>query len=92
CALTDILGERKIDSLIIEGGGTLNWAALEAGIVDRLQVYVAPKIFGGIEAKGPVGGLGIALPNGAFRLENSRITNIESDILIESQVIPCSQA
>ncbi|NLD11105.1 bifunctional diaminohydroxyphosphoribosylaminopyrimidine deaminase/5-amino-6-(5-phosphoribosylamino)uracil reductase RibD [Aminicella lysinilytica] len=91
CELIAALGERKIDSLIIEGGSTLNWSALEAGIVDKLQVYVATKVFGGAEAKSPVGGPGVELPDYAFKLQNTRITNIESDILIESQVIPCSQ-
>ena len=40
------LGKRKIDSILLEGGGTLNWAALNAGIVQKIQAYIAPKIFG----------------------------------------------
>ncbi len=41
------LGEREIDSVILEGGGTLNWSALQAGLVQKVQAYVAPKLFGG---------------------------------------------
>jgi len=40
------LGKHEITSLLIEGGATLNWAALGAGIVDKLFLYYAPKILG----------------------------------------------
>ena len=41
------LGEREITSLIIEGGAMVNWAALSAGIVDKIFFYYAPKILAG---------------------------------------------
>jgi len=41
------LGEREITSLIIEGGSMVNWAALAAGIVDKIFFYYAPKILAG---------------------------------------------
>ena len=41
------LGEREIISLIIEGGAMVNWAALSAGIVDKIFFYYAPKILAG---------------------------------------------
>ncbi len=44
--LTD-LGEREITSLIIEGGAMVNWAALSAGVVDKIFFYYAPKILAG---------------------------------------------
>lgn len=84
--LMTILGARGIDSVLLEGGGTLNWSALEAGIVQRVQCYVAPKIFGGAAAKSPVEGAGVGWPDDAFRLTNSRITTLGEDILIESEV------
>jgi diaminohydroxyphosphoribosylaminopyrimidine deaminase/5-amino-6-(5-phosphoribosylamino)uracil reductase len=40
------LGKREITSLLIEGGATLNWAALSSGVVDKLFLYYAPKILG----------------------------------------------
>ena len=46
-ALMERLGAEQIDSVLLEGGGTLNWAALESGIVERVQAYIAPKLFGG---------------------------------------------
>jgi diaminohydroxyphosphoribosylaminopyrimidine deaminase/5-amino-6-(5-phosphoribosylamino)uracil reductase len=41
------LGGREITSLIIEGGAMVNWAALSAGVVDKIFFYYAPKILAG---------------------------------------------
>jgi diaminohydroxyphosphoribosylaminopyrimidine deaminase/5-amino-6-(5-phosphoribosylamino)uracil reductase len=41
------LGQREITSMIIEGGAMVNWAALSAGIVDKIFFYYAPKILAG---------------------------------------------
>ena len=51
--LMERLGREQIDSILLEGGGTLNWAALECGIVQQVQAYIAPKLFGGRDAKTP---------------------------------------
>lgn len=80
------LGEKQIDSLLLEGGGTLNWSALQSGIVNKVQAYIAPKLFGG-SGKTPVEGLGIDHPEGAFLLSKPVITQVGEDILLESEVI-----
>ncbi len=90
--LMNKLGTLEIDSLILEGGGTLNWSALSSGIVNKVQAYIAPKIFGGISAKTPVGGSGVTFPKDAFFLSNPEISVLDGDILMESEVKPCSQA
>ena len=54
--LMEQLGQEQIDSILLEGGGTLNWSALESGIVQRVQAYIAPKLFGGKDAKAPIEG------------------------------------
>lgn len=84
--LMDMLGQKEIDSILLEGGGTLNWAALESGIVCRTVCYLAPKLFGGRDAKTPVEGRGFPDPAQAVLLKNSRIFRIGEDILIESEV------
>lgn len=84
--LMRILGDEKIDSILLEGGGELNWSALESGIVSKVQTYIAPKLFGGAAAKSPVSGLGVAAPDAAFMLTDSRIRRIGDDFLIESRV------
>lgn len=81
------LGKEGIDSIMLEGGSALNWSALESGIVNKIQVYISPKIFGGETAKSPVGGKGVDNPSDAFMLANSRIIKTGDDFLIESDVI-----
>lgn len=80
------LGEEKIDSILLEGGAALNYSALKAGIVNKVQAYIAPKIFGGEKAKSPVGGAGIALPDEAFLLAGKKVIFLGEDILIEGEV------
>lgn len=88
--LMERLGQEQIDSILLEGGGTLNWAALESGIVQQVQAYIAPKLFGGKTAKTPVEGMGVPAPGAAFRLKNSQLFKLGEDLLIESEVdYPC---
>ena len=89
--LMNVLGSMKIDSVYIEGGGQLHWSALEAGIVNRVQAYVAPKIFGGADAPSPVRGEGCDVPANGFMLTSPTVTRYGDDILLESEVIKCSQ-
>ncbi len=89
-SLMQRLGEKQIDSLLLEGGGTMNWSALQSGVVNKVQAYIAPKLFGGI-GKTPVEGVGVDHPEGAFLLSKPVITQIDEDILLESEVIWCLQ-
>ena len=82
-ALLAELGERGIDSILIEGGAELQGNALECGIVNKLQVYIAPKLFGGSDAKTAVGGIGTSDPQTAWRLSDRKITVLGEDILLE---------
>lgn len=80
------LGEEKIDSVLIEGGGTVNEAALKAHIVHHVYAYIAPKIFGGKDAKTPVEGSGIRLPQECAKLRLAKITVLLNDMLLEYDV------
>ena len=80
------LGTLEIDSVLLEGGGTLNWAALESGVVNKVCAYIAPKLFGGRDAKTPVEGAGVPTPVQAIHLTHSKLTHLGEDILIESEV------
>lgn len=80
------LGEEKIDSVLIEGGGTVNEAALKAHIVHHVYAYIAPKIFGGEDAKTPVEGSGIRLPQECANLRLAKITVLLNDMLLEYDV------
>ncbi len=85
--LMEKLGAQKIDSILLEGGGTLNQSALECGIVNHVQAYIAPKIFGGSGKYTPVSGFGVAEPDSAYFLANQKIQFLGRDILLEFDVV-----
>lgn len=83
------LGARGIDSVLLEGGATLHFAALEAGIVHKVQAYIAPKLIGGAGAKSPVGGQGFAKMADALPLRHMTVTPLGEDVLLEGE-LACS--
>ena len=70
-AMMQRLGEEKVDSVMVESGGTLAWSFLKAGLVNRVQAYIAPKIFGGAGAR-PGEGNRRGCAAGAFLLKSRR--------------------
>jgi len=78
------MGLRKI---LIEGGSELNASAIKAGIVDRLYLFIAPKIIGGRGAKGVVGGIGAARIKDSVALTGMKIRKMGPDLLIEAEII-----
>lgn len=80
------LTEENIDSILLEGGATLNFSALEQQIVDKVQIYIAPKIIGGDKSKTPVGGNGIEDLTKTFQLHRISHKTIGEDILIEGYI------
>ena len=85
--LMEILGGQGLDSILLEGGGELNEAALRAGIVQEARVFVAPKIFGGREAKTPVTGVGVSTPDQAKRFSLKGVSQVGEDLMLEYQVL-----
>ena len=82
--LMEILGKREITSVLIEGGGEINASALAAGVVDKVMCFIAPKLIGGQNAPGPIGGVGIRSLTEAVNLQRVSVTPIaEHDFLIE---------
>ena len=59
-ALMRALGERDVLDVLIEGGSELAWTSVEERVVDRLVLYMAPKVVGGRAAPGVLGGDGVA--------------------------------
>lgn len=80
--LMQYLGEQNIDSIFVEGGANLNDSFMREGLVNRLEVFVAPKVFGGADARSPIEGMGVDFVSEAkeFSLENVR--RIDEDILL----------
>lgn len=76
------LGKRKIDSILLEGGGTLNFSMLDEGLADKALFFISPKIIGGSNSKTPVEGKGIPHMKDAIKIKNIEIKKIDEDILI----------
>lgn len=85
-ALMHELGRRGITSLLIEGGGTTHASAFQAGIVDKVCFFVAPKIIGGRDAITPVEGTGCDTMDEAIALERMKAQSLGEDLLIEAYV------
>lgn len=85
-ALWETLGREGVDSILLEGGSALHWSALEQGLVNKVQAYLAPKLLGGSTAKSPIGGQGFPHPDLAVRLKSPVLTRLGDDFLIESEV------
>ena len=81
------LGQRNIQSLLLESGATLNGAAFRAGIIDRVAFFVAPKILGGDDGRFVFSGSGVTYLREALSLKNMRCQSFGNDILIEGEVV-----
>lgn len=79
-------GAEKIDSILLESGGTLSEALLREGLIDEVMAYIAPKIIGGKMAKTPVEGEGVTIMAEAIELTDRTITTIGEDVLISGLV------
>jgi diaminohydroxyphosphoribosylaminopyrimidine deaminase/5-amino-6-(5-phosphoribosylamino)uracil reductase len=81
--LFKILGQQGISSVLLEGGGTLNSSVIKNRLVDKLLLFIAPKIIGGKEAPTCVEGKGMADMNDAFMLSFSRQKRFGEDFMLE---------
>ncbi len=80
------LAAAEIDTLLLEGGAELAWSMLKAGLVQRVQAYIAPLLLAGANAKSPLGGAGFPNPAAGMRLRDPVISQIGDDFLIEAEV------
>jgi diaminohydroxyphosphoribosylaminopyrimidine deaminase/5-amino-6-(5-phosphoribosylamino)uracil reductase len=80
------LGEMEIISLLVEGGAEVAASFLEAEMVDKVLTFIAPKIIGGKDAPGPVGGHGKETMDQAIRLKNVRYGQAGDDFFVEGYI------
>ncbi|MHB1041900.1 MAG: bifunctional diaminohydroxyphosphoribosylaminopyrimidine deaminase/5-amino-6-(5-phosphoribosylamino)uracil reductase RibD [Eubacteriales bacterium] len=80
------LAGQKITSVLVEGGAAVHASAFEAGLVDKVAWFIAPKIIGGKEAPGPVGGFGVEDPSHAVPLDITEIKRLGGDFCLEGYV------
>ena len=85
-ALLAELGQRGLNALLIEGGAEVNASALQSGVVDRMIYFIAPKVLGGHDAVGAVGGICPPHLTDAVRLRDVMVSHVGSDIMIDGRV------
>ena len=85
-ALLDALRSIDVIAVLVEGGGELGGALAEAGLVDRVAFFVAPRLVGGAAAPGPLGGRGRPLKD-ALALVDVTTRRIGDDLLVEADVL-----
>lgn len=83
--LMEELGARGVSGILLEGGGELAFSALDAGAVDEVITFVAPKILGGREAPTPVEGAGYATPAGALAVAGLTARRCGPDVLLSGR-------
>jgi diaminohydroxyphosphoribosylaminopyrimidine deaminase/5-amino-6-(5-phosphoribosylamino)uracil reductase len=81
-ALLEFLGGEGIVSVLVEGGGEVMGAMLDAGLIDKVNAFVAPMLIGGAGASSPIGGNGATVMADVWHLERARSEHIGPDWLI----------
>ncbi|MGH2470740.1 MAG: bifunctional diaminohydroxyphosphoribosylaminopyrimidine deaminase/5-amino-6-(5-phosphoribosylamino)uracil reductase RibD, partial [Chloroflexota bacterium] len=78
------LARRGVNDVLVEGGAGLNATLLRAGLVDRLSIFVAAKLFGGKGLPG-IGDLGVEDPAQGLALRDVRVTQVGEDWLFQGR-------
>jgi diaminohydroxyphosphoribosylaminopyrimidine deaminase/5-amino-6-(5-phosphoribosylamino)uracil reductase len=73
------LGNKLCQSLLIEAGSKVNWAALESAVADKIFFYYGPKILGGLESLPMAGGIGRRRRADAIRVRDIQIHAVAPD-------------
>jgi diaminohydroxyphosphoribosylaminopyrimidine deaminase/5-amino-6-(5-phosphoribosylamino)uracil reductase len=76
------LGRRTLTNVLVEGGSTLFGALFDAGRIDEVWAFVAPKVIGGAEAIGVVGGEGVSEMHASTMIDVEETSFHGGDILV----------
>jgi diaminohydroxyphosphoribosylaminopyrimidine deaminase/5-amino-6-(5-phosphoribosylamino)uracil reductase len=76
------LAKKGIMHVLIEGGGETIASAIEGKLVDRIYLFIAPKIIGGRNAPTPVDGKGVKNIEQALKLDKMQVEYVGRDILV----------
>jgi len=80
------LAKQEISHLLIEGGGEIIASALQAGLVDRMIVFVSSKIIGGRNAPTAVEGEGAGRMKAALNLKEMKVRKLGPDLIIDGRI------
>ncbi len=80
------LGKNGFDSLLVEGGSAVHGSFFDAGLVDKIYFFYAPKILGGRHSRPMIGGEGIARMTDAIRVKEMKTRRIGEDFLVTGYI------
>lgn len=86
-SLMSYLHEEGIEKLMLEGGATLNFSMIKAGLIDEIRICVAPMVVGGANAKTFFDGDGFETMDDAVRLELVDSFNLGKDLILTYKVL-----
>lgn len=85
-ALLAHLGKRAVTSVLIEGGSTLNAAALRAKLVNHVVLYMAPTLMGGQDARAVIGDRSPRRLAQSMKLRNVTVRRLGDDVVVEGDL------
>lgn len=83
----DVLGQKGIVTLLVEGGSSINASFIEARKVNRIVTYIAPKLLGGKNAFTPISGLGIQSIRDAMEFQFEQVEMIGQDLKLVGRLV-----
>jgi diaminohydroxyphosphoribosylaminopyrimidine deaminase/5-amino-6-(5-phosphoribosylamino)uracil reductase len=81
-ALLVELGQRQLTNVLVEGGAGVLGSFLDAGLIDEVHAFIAPKMIGGVRALSPIGGLGASRIADAALLARWECERIDDDVYL----------
>jgi diaminohydroxyphosphoribosylaminopyrimidine deaminase/5-amino-6-(5-phosphoribosylamino)uracil reductase len=82
----DELGRRRMTNVLVEGGSELFGSLFDAQQIDEVHVFIAPKLFGGKQARSPIRGAGVEQITNALALNNPTVEQIGEDIYVHGRL------
>jgi len=86
-ALLDELGRRRLTNVLVEGGGRVLGSLADLGEIDEVHAFLAPLVFGGVDAPGPLAGLGVGDVASALRLDQPQFASVGVDVYVHGRVV-----
>jgi len=85
--LLEELGRRRMTNVLVEGGGRLVGSLFDAGQIDEVHVFIAPKLIGGTAAPSPIAGEGIDEMSRALSLDAPEVQQVGTDIYVRGRLL-----
>ena len=80
------LGRRRMTNILVEGGSHLLGSLVDAGQIDEVHVFIAPKLIGGQDAPGAIGGTGLDLMKSALALASPQFEQCGNDAYVHGRI------